>query len=162
MPIEDQLAELKATFPNAKVLYAPEIAIALNRSPAAIRRLLDKRQIPDLKPNGGKLGVSVVNFARYLEEGDSPQEAPTEIPPSTKGRHKPKPAGSSTRVAPRLKDLMLLLVAKLRFGASCKPLWNRFNYADRTSCFQEGKRACKAYSSATMKRSEVGKVALRR
>lgn len=115
MPIEDQLAELKATFPNAKVLYAPEIAIALNRSPTAVRRMLDKRQIPELKTYGGKLGVSVVNFARFLEEGDSPQEVPAEIPPSTKGRHKPKPAGSSARVAPRLKDLMALAARQAAF-----------------------------------------------
>lgn len=115
MSIEDQLAELKATFPGAKILYAPEIAIALNRSPTAIRRMLDKRQIPELKTYGGRLGVSVVNFAKFLEEGDSPQEAPAEIPPSTKGRHKPKPAGSSARVAPRLKDLMALAARQAAF-----------------------------------------------
>lgn len=115
MPIEDQLAELKASFPNAKVLYAPEIAIALNRSPTAVRRMLDKRQIPELKTYGGRLGVSVVNFARFLEEGDSPQESSVEIPPPTKGRHKPKPAGSSTRVAPRLKDLMALAARQAAF-----------------------------------------------
>ena len=114
MPIEDQLAELKASFPNAKVLYAPEIAIALNRSPTAVRRMLDKRQIPELKTYGGRLGVSVVNFAKFLEEGDSPQEAPAKISPSTKGRHKPKPT-ASTRVAPRLKDLMALAARQAAF-----------------------------------------------
>ena len=33
--------------------------------------MLDKRQIPELKTYGGRLGVSLVNFAKFLEEGDS-------------------------------------------------------------------------------------------
>lgn len=111
MSYQEHLSDLKATFPGAKVLYAPEIAVVLNKSPTAIRRMLDKRQIPELKTYGGKLGVSIVNLARFLDEGDTPAETPA---PKTTPKER-KRSSAPTRTAPRLKDLMALAARQVAF-----------------------------------------------
>ena len=111
MSIEEHLSDLKSTFPGAKVLYAPDIAIALNKSPTAIRRMLDKRQIPELKTYGGRLGVSLVNFAKFLEEGDSDDLSQRESSPFPQRKR----VAPTTREVPRLRDLMALATRQVEF-----------------------------------------------
>lgn len=122
MSYQEHLSDLKASFPGAKVLYAPEIAVVLNKSPTAIRRMLDKRQIPELKTYGGKLGVSVVNLARFLDEGDSPA---IEAPAAKTAPKERKRSSSAPRSAPRLKDLMALAARQVAF-------WNDLHAALET------------------------------
>lgn len=112
MSYQEHLSDLKATFPDAKILYAPEIAVVLNKSPTAIRRMLDKRQIPELKTYGGKLGVSIVNLARFLDEGDTPAETPA---PKTAPKERKRTSSAHARTAPRLKDLMALAARQVAF-----------------------------------------------
>ena len=111
MSIEEHLSDLKSTFPGAKVLYAPDIATALNKSPTAIRRMLDKRQIPELKTYGGRLGVSLVNFAKFLEGGDSDDSPKSESPPLPQRKR----VAQTTRDVPRLRDLMALATRQVEF-----------------------------------------------
>lgn len=69
MSVEEHLADLKADYPKAKILYAEEIAAVLSKSPSATRRMLDKRQLPNMKVYCGRLGISIVNMAHYLDKG---------------------------------------------------------------------------------------------
>lgn len=65
------------------------------------------------------LGISTVNMAHYLADGDEPPEDAKPAPTAaTRGRHKPKaPDGAkATRALPTLRDLMAMARREATFG----------------------------------------------
>jgi hypothetical protein len=89
---------LKSLFPNQAILYVPEIAIALGKSDIAVRRSIERRTLP-VKKFAGRIGISIVEMARFMVMGDVSDEKPS--------RKKPPIAPTAARVvssaAPRAR-----------------------------------------------------------
>jgi len=122
MSVQEHLADLKTDFPKAKILYAEEIAAVLSKSPTATRRMLDKRQLPNMKVYGGRLGISIVNMAHYLDKGidadnTDDEKIGTKPEPRKTSNSKAKTPDptKATRTAPLFRNFMKLALNQANF-----------------------------------------------
>ena len=84
MNYQNHAAEIRAKFPNREFLFVDDIAEILARSPKAIRSMIDRGKMPQAKKRGGRIGLTVMEMAEFLSEGDESSYGRKKQPKTTR------------------------------------------------------------------------------